>query len=130
MFLHDINFDQFHIACEDTLITPYFRENEGSFEVIVSNPPYSVKWAGSDNVLLINDERFAPAGILAPKSKADLAFVMHSCSYLSDNGVAAIVCFPGIMYRAGAEGKIRGYLLFWQFLHSCVGFFLVLFFRW
>ena len=119
MFLHDINFDQFHIACEDTLITPYFRENEGSFEVIVSNPPYSVKWAGSDNVLLINDERFAPAGVLAPKSKADLAFVMHSCSYLSDNGVAAIVCFPGIMYRAGAEGKIRGYLVDSNFV-DCV----------
>lgn len=81
------------------------------FELIVSNPPYSIKWAGDDNPLLINDPRFAPAGVLAPKSKADMAFIMHSLSWLAPNGTAAIVCFPGIMYRGGAEKKIRQYLV-------------------
>ena len=81
------------------------------FELIVSNPPYSIKWAGDDNPLLINDPRFSPAGVLAPKSKADLAFIMHSLSWLASNGTAAIVCFPGIMYRGGAEQKIRKYLI-------------------
>ena len=110
MFLHDIDFDKFNIACEDTLISPQHWDDE-PFEAIVSNPPYSTKWAGDDNPILINDTRFSPAGVLAPKSKADLAFVMHSLSWLSTNGTAAIVCFPGIMYRGGAEQKIRKYLV-------------------
>ena len=110
MFLHDIDFDKFNIANEDTLIFPAHWDEE-PFEAIVSNPPYSTKWAGDDNPLLINDSRFAPAGVLAPKSKADLAFIMHSLSWLATNGVAAIVCFPGIFYRGGAEQKIRKYLI-------------------
>ena len=110
MFLHDIGFDKFSIACEDTLVAPAHWDDE-PFELIVSNPPYSIKWAGDDNPLLINDPRFAPAGVLAPKSKADLAFIMHSLSWLAANGTAAIVCFPGIMYRGGAEQKIRKYLI-------------------
>lgn len=110
MFLHDIDFDKFNIACEDTLIAPAHWDDE-PFELIVSNPPYSIKWAGNDNPLLINDPRFAPAGVLAPKSKADLAFIMHSLSWLASNGTAAIVCFPGVMYRGGAEKKIRKYLI-------------------
>ena len=109
MFLHDIGFDKFDIACEDTLTNPQHWDDE-PFELIVSNPPYSIKWAGDDNPLLINDPRFAPAGVLAPKSKADLAFIMHSLSWLAANGTAAIVCFPGILYRGGAEKKIRQYL--------------------
>ena len=110
MFLHDIEFDKFSIACEDTLTNPQHWDDE-PFELIVSNPPYSIKWAGSDNPLLINDPRFAPAGVLAPKSKADMAFIMHSLSWLAPNGTAAIVCFPGILYRGGAEQKIRKYLM-------------------
>ncbi len=110
MFLHDVGFDKFDIACEDTLTTPMHWDDE-PFELIVSNPPYSIKWEGDDNPLLINDPRFAPAGVLAPKSKADLAFIMHSLSWLASNGTAAIVCFPGIMYRGGAEQKIRKYLI-------------------
>ncbi|MCQ2548305.1 MAG: type I restriction-modification system subunit M [Clostridia bacterium] len=110
MFLHDIGFDKFDIACEDTLTSPQHWDDE-PFELIVSNPPYSIKWAGDDNPLLINDPRFSPAGVLAPKSKADLAFIMHSLSWLASNGTAAIVCFPGIMYRGGAEKKIRKYLI-------------------
>ena len=110
MFLHDIEPDKFDIACEDTLISPAHWDDE-PFELIVSNPPYSIKWAGDDNPLLINDPRFSPAGVLAPKSKADLAFIMHSLSWLASNGSAAIVCFPGIMYRGGAEKKIRKYLI-------------------
>lgn len=110
MFLHDIDYDKFNIACEDTLTSPEHWDEE-PFEVIISNPPYSIKWAGSDNPLLINDPRFAPAGVLAPKSKADLAFIMHSLSWLATNGTAAIVCFPGIMYRGAAEKKIRKYLI-------------------
>ena len=110
MFLHDVGFDKFDIACEDTLMNPSHWDDE-PFELIVSNPPYSIKWAGDDNPLLINDPRFAPAGVLAPKSKADLAFIMHSLSWLAPNGTAAIVCFPGIMYRGGAEQKIRKYLI-------------------
>lgn len=110
MFLHDIGFDKFDIACEDTLTNPQHWDDE-PFELIVSNPPYSIKWAGDDNPLLINDPRFAPAGVLAPKSKADMAFIMHSLSWLASNGTAAIVCFPGIMYRGGAEKKIRKYLI-------------------
>ena len=110
MFLHDVGFDKFNIACEDTLISPQHWDDE-PFELIVSNPPYSIKWAGDENPLLINDPRFAPAGVLAPKSKADMAFIMHSLSWLASNGTAAIVCFPGIMYRGGAEKKIRQYLI-------------------
>jgi type I restriction enzyme M protein len=110
MFLHDVGFDKFNIACEDTLTAPQHWDDE-PFELIVSNPPYSIKWAGDDNPLLINDPRFSPAGVLAPKSKADLAFIMHSLSWLAANGTAAIVCFPGIMYRGGAEQKIRKYLI-------------------
>lgn len=110
MFLHDIGFDKFDVACEDTLINPQHWDDE-PFELIVSNPPYSIKWAGDDNPLLINDPRFSPAGVLAPKSKADMAFILHSLSWLASNGTAAIVCFPGIMYRGGAEQKIRKYLI-------------------
>ena len=110
MFLHDIGYDKFNIACEDTLTAPQHWDDE-PFEVIVSNPPYSIKWTGDDNALLINDPRFSPAGVLAPKSKADFAFIMHSLSWLATNGIAAIVCFPGILYRGGAEQKIRKYLI-------------------
>lgn len=110
MFLHDIGYDKFDVECEDTLTNPQHWDSE-PFELIVSNPPYSIKWDGDDNPLLINDPRFSPAGVLAPKSKADMAFVMHCLSWLASNGTAAIVCFPGIMYRGGAEQKIRKYLV-------------------
>ena len=110
MFLHDIDYNKFNIACEDTLVSPQHCDDE-PFEVIVSNPPYSIKWAGDDNAVLINDPRYSPAGVLAPKSKADFAFIMHSLSWLSTNGTASIVCFPGILYRGGAEQKIRKYLI-------------------
>ena len=110
MFLHNINYDKFEIALGDTLLAPHFGDDK-PFDAIVSNPPYSVKWIGSDDPTLINDDRFAPAGVLAPKSKADFAFVLHALSYLSSKGRAAIVCFPGIFYRGGAEQKIRQYLV-------------------
>lgn len=110
MFLHNINYDKFNIQLGNTLIEPHFGD-EKPFDAIVSNPPYSVNWIGSDDPTLINDDRFAPAGVLAPKSKADFAFVMHALSYLSAKGRAAIVCFPGIFYRGGAEQKIRKYLV-------------------
>lgn len=110
MFLHNVNYDKFNIQLGDTLIDPHFGD-EKPFDAIVSNPPYSVKWKGSDDPTLINDDRFAPAGVLAPKSKADFAFVLHALSYLSSKGRAAIVCFPGIFYRGGAEQKIRQYLV-------------------
>jgi type I restriction enzyme M protein len=110
MFLHDVDFDKFDIGHGDTLTDPFHWDDE-PFEAIVSNPPYSIKWAGDDNPLLINDQRFSPAGVLAPKSKADLAFIMHSLSWLATSGTAAIVCFPGIFYRGGAEQKIRKYLI-------------------
>ena len=110
MFLHNINYDKFNIALANTLTDPHYADDK-PFDVIVSNPPYSVKWIGSDDPTLINDERYAPAGVLAPKSKADFAFVLHSLSYLSSKGRAAIVCFPGIFYRGGAEKKIRQYLV-------------------
>ena len=112
MFLHDIGFDKFDIECEDTLINPQHWDDE-PFELIVSNPPYSIKWAGDDNPLLINDPRFAPAGVLAPKKNADYAFIMHSLSWLAPNGVAAIVCLPGIFSRNNnkAEPRIRQYLV-------------------
>lgn len=110
MFLHNINYDKFNIQLGDTLTEPHFLDDK-PFDAIVSNPPYSVKWIGSDDPTLINDARFAPAGVLAPKSKADFAFVLHALSYLSSKGRAAIVCFPGIFYRGGAEQKIRQYLV-------------------
>lgn len=110
MFLHNINYDKFHMALGNTLLDPHFLDDK-PFDAIVSNPPYSVNWIGSDDPTLINDDRFAPAGVLAPKSKADFAFVLHCLSYLSSKGRAAIVCFPGIFYRGGAEAKIRQYLI-------------------
>lgn len=119
MFLHDIDYDKFDIAHEDTLISPQHWDDE-PFEVIVSNPPYSIKWPGDDDPVLINDPRFSPAGVLAPKSKADLAFIMHSLAWLSTNGTAAIVCFPGIMYRGGAEQKIRKYLVDNNFVDAII----------
>lgn len=119
MFLHDVTFDKFDVACEDTLTNPQHWDDE-PFELIVSNPPYSVKWVGDENPILINDPRFSPAGVLAPKSKADMAFIMHSLSWLSANGVAAIVCFPGIMYRGGAEKKIRQYLIDNNFVEAVI----------
>lgn len=120
MFLHDINYTRFDIAHGDTLINPSENHKElEPFDAIVSNPPYSTKWEGKDNALLINDERFNKAGVLAPTSKADLAFVMHSLSWLSEKGSAAIVCFPGVMYRGGAERKIRKYMVEENFV-DCV----------
>lgn len=110
MFLHDVNYEKFNLAHGDTLIDPAHWDDE-PFEAIVSNPPYSIQWAGDSNPLLINDPRFAPAGVLAPKSKADLAFTMHILSWLAVNGTAAIVEFPGVLYRPGAEQKIRKYLV-------------------
>ncbi len=110
MFLHNVNYDKFNIQLGNTLTDPHFLTDK-PFDAIVSNPPYSIKWKGSDDPTLINDDRFAPAGVLAPKSKADFAFVLHALSYLSAKGRAAIVCFPGIFYRGGAEQKIRQYLI-------------------
>lgn len=118
MFLHDIGFDKFNIACDDTLTAPK-HWNDEPFELIVSNPPYSIKWVGDNDSKLINDPRFSPAGVLAPPSKADFAFIMHCLSWLADNGTAAIVCFPGIMHRRGAEQKIRKYLIDNNFI-DCV----------
>ena len=110
MFLHDINYEKFDIAHGDTLTDPFHWDDQ-PFEAIVSNPPYSIKWDGDANPLLINDQRFAPAGVLAPKSKADLAFTLHILNWLAVDGTAAIVEFPGVMYRGGAEQKIRKYLV-------------------
>jgi type I restriction enzyme M protein len=110
MFLHDIDYDKFDIGHGDTLTDPLHWDDE-PFEAIVSNPPYSIRWDGDANPLMINDPRFSPAGVLAPKSKADLAFIMHSLSWLATSGTAAIVCFPGVLYRSGAEKKIRKYLI-------------------
>ena len=120
MFLHDVGFDKFDIAHEDTLTTPSeYQMQEAPFEVIVSNPPYSIKWEGDENPKLTNDPRYSPAGALAPKSKADFAFIMHSLYNLSEDGAASIVCFPGIFYRGGAEKKIRQYLVTRNFV-DCV----------
>lgn len=119
MFLHDINYNKFSIELGDTLLHPAHEEEE-PFDAIVSNPPYSIKWAGKSNPLLINDPRFAPAGILAPESKADLAFTMHMLSYLSSKGTAAIVEFPGVLYRGGAEEKIRKYLVDNNFVDTVI----------
>jgi type I restriction enzyme M protein len=119
MFLHNVNYDKFNIALGNTLTDPHFLDDK-PFDAIVSNPPYSVNWIGSDDPTLINDERFAPAGVLAPKSKADFAFVLHALSYLSGTGRAAIVCFPGIFYRGGAEQKIRKYLVDNNFVETVI----------
>ncbi|SFG03713.1 type I restriction enzyme M protein [Salegentibacter agarivorans] len=119
MFLHNINYDKFHLVHGDTLIHPELGD-EKPFDAIVSNPPYSVKWVGDNDPTLINDDRFAPAGVLAPKSKADFAFVMHALSYLSSKGRAALVCFPGIFYRGGAEQKIRKYLVDNNFVETVI----------
>ena len=119
MFLHDINYNNFHIAREDTLTHPKHWDDE-PFDAIVSNPPYSIKWAGKENPILINDERFAPAGVLAPSSKADLAFTMHMLSWLSPKGTAAIVEFPGVLYRGGAEQKIRKYMIDNNFVDTVI----------
>lgn len=119
MFLHNINYDKFEIALGDTLLAPQFGDSK-PFDAIVSNPPYSIKWIGSDDPTLINDDRFAPAGVLAPKSKADFAFILHALSYLSAKGRAAIVTFPGIFYRGGAEAKIRQYLIDNNFVESVI----------
>ena len=119
MFLHNINYDKFNIALGNTLLEPHFGD-EKPFDAIVSNPPYSINWIGSDDPTLINDDRFAPAGVLAPKSKADFAFVLHALSYLSGKGRAAIVCFPGIFYRGGAEQKIRKYLVDNNFVETVI----------
>ncbi|WP_018507926.1 type I restriction-modification system subunit M [Thiobacillus thioparus] len=119
MFLHNINYDKFNIQLGNTLIAPHFGDDK-PFDAIVTNPPYSVKWIGSDDPTLINDERFAPAGVLAPKSKADFAFVLHALSYLSSRGRAAIVCFPGIFYRGGAEQKIRQYLVDHNYVETVI----------
>ncbi|WP_050698207.1 type I restriction-modification system subunit M [Anaeromassilibacillus senegalensis] len=119
MFLHNVNYDKFNIALGNTLTDPQFGSDK-PFDAIVSNPPYSINWIGSDDPTLINDDRFAPAGVLAPKSKADFAFVLHSLSYLSGKGRAAIVCFPGIFYRGGAEQKIRQYLIDNNFVETVI----------
>jgi len=119
MFLHNINYDKFNIALGDTLHHPHFIDDK-PFDAIVSNPPYSVNWIGDGDPTLINDDRFAPAGVLAPKSKADFAFVLHALSYLSSKGRAAIVCFPGIFYRGGAEQKIRKYLVDNNFIETVI----------
>lgn len=119
MFLHNVNYDKFHIVLGDTLKDPQLI-NEKPFDAIVSNPPYSVKWIGDDDPTMINDDRFAPAGVLAPKSKADFAFVLHALHYLSPRGRAAIVCFPGIFYRGGAEQKIRKYLVDNNFVETII----------
>lgn len=119
MFLHNINYDKFNITLGNTLTNPQLRDDK-PFDAIVSNPPYSVKWIGADDPTLINDDRFAPAGVLAPKSKADFAFVLHALNYLSPKGRAAIVCFPGIFYRGGAEQKIRKYLVDNNFVETVV----------
>lgn len=119
MFLHDVGFDKFDIQCDNTLTNPKHWDDE-PFELVVSNPPYSIKWPGDSDATLINDSRFAPAGVLAPKSKADMAFIMHSLSWLAPNGAASIVCFPGIMYRGGAEQKIRKYLVENNFVDAII----------
>lgn len=119
MFLHDINYNNFNIAIGDTLLHPVHWDDK-PFDAIVSNPPYSRHWAGKSNPLLINDERFAPAGILAPESKADLAFTMHMLSWLSPKGTAAIVEFPGVLYRGGAEQKIRKYMIDNNFVDTII----------
>ena len=119
MFLHNVNFDNFDIRLEDTLLKPQHMQ-DAPFDAIVSNPPYSLKWEGKDNTILINDERYSPAGVLAPKSAADLAFTMHMLWHLSEQGTAAIVEFPGVLYRGGDEKKIRQYLISHNFVDTVI----------
>lgn len=119
MFLHGVPYDRFDIACEDTLLHPQHWD-EQPMDAIVSNYPYSIKWVGEDDPTLINDPRFAPAGVLAPKSKADLAFLMHITSWLSSDGTAAVVSFPGVLYRGGSEAKIRKYLVGSNFIDAVI----------
>ena len=119
MFLHNVNFDNFDIRLEDTLLKPQHMD-DAPFDAIVSNPPYSLKWEGKDNTILINDPRYAPAGVLAPKSAADLAFTMHMLWHLSEQGTAAIVEFPGVLYRGGDEKKIRQYLVKNNFIDTVI----------
>ncbi len=119
MFLHNVNYDKFSIVRGDTLLNP-LHQDQKPFDAIVSNPPYSIPWIGKEDPTLINDERFAPAGVLAPNSKADYAFIMHTLYYLSPKGTAAIVCFPGIFYRSGAEQKIRKYLIDNNFIDTII----------
>ena len=119
MFLHNVNFANFDIALGDTLTAPAHWDDQ-PFDAIVSNPPYSTKWAGKDDMALVNDPRFSPAGVLAPNSKADLAFTMHMLHWLAEDGTAAIVEFPGVLYRGGAEGKIRRYLMENNFVHTII----------
>ena len=119
MFLHGVPYDRFDIECEDTLLHPQHWDDQ-PFDVIVSNYPYSIKWVGEDDPTLINDPRYAPAGVLAPKSKADLAFLMHIVSWLASDGTAAVVSFPGVLYRGGAEGKIRKYLVDNNFIDAVI----------
>ena len=119
MFLHHIPYNKFKVYCDDTLTAPQHWDDQ-PFDMIVSNPPYSVKWIGNDDPTLINDQRFAPAGVLAPKSKADFAFILHTLAWLSNQGTATIVCFPGIFYRSGAEQKIRKYLIDNNFIDAII----------
>ena len=119
MFLHNVNFDNFDIRLEDTLLKPQHMQ-DAPFDAIVSNPPYSLHWEGKDNTILINDERYAPAGVLAPKSAADLAFTMHMLWHLSEQGTAAIVEFPGVLYRGSDEKKIRQYLIKNNFVDTVI----------
>ena len=119
MFLHNVNYDNFDIRLEDTLLKPQHMQ-DAPFDAIVSNPPYSLKWEGKENTILINDERYAPAGVLAPKSAADLAFTMHMLWHLSERGTAAIVEFPGVLYRGGDEKKIRQYLIKNNFVDTVI----------
>lgn len=119
MFLHNVNYNNFSIKRGDTLLDP-LHNDEKTFDAIVSNPPYSIKWVGDNDPTLINDIRFAPAGKLAPKNYADFAFILHALSYLSSKGRAAIVCFPGIFYRKGAEKTIRKYLVDNSFVDALI----------
>ncbi|EPH8732858.1 type I restriction-modification system subunit M [Neisseria gonorrhoeae] len=119
MFLHNVNYNKFHIELGDTLTNPKLKDSK-PFDAVVSNPPYSIDWIGSDDPTLINDDRFAPAGVLAPKSKADFAFILHALNYLSGRGRAAIVSFPGIFYRGGAEQKIRQYLVEGNYVETVI----------
>jgi type I restriction enzyme M protein len=120
MFLHNVNYDKFNIVLGDTLRNPQLKDETKGYDAIVSNPPYSIRWIGDEDPTLINDDRFAPAGVLAPKSKADFAFVLHCLNYLSSKGRAALVCFPGIFYRGGAEQKIRKYLIDNNFIETVI----------
>lgn len=116
MLLHDVPI--FNIAHGDTLMDPV--GGYGPFDAIVSNPPYSLKWDGDANPLLLQDPRFAPVGVLAPKLRSDLAFVLHCLSWLAVDGTAAILQFPGVLYRGGAEQTIRQYLIDNNFIDAVI----------